>query len=96
MNTNAQAVPDESYTVCGTILRYEVLHPNGALALTLRGDNGEQLEVLSDADSTLQQLVSTFGSAPASVGNRVEIALDLFGFPVLRAVLPATPSEPSD
>lgn len=42
------------------------------------------MEVLVDAESTLQQLAASFGSADAAVGQEIELELDVFGFADLR------------
>jgi hypothetical protein len=38
------------------------------------------MEVLMDAESTLQHLAATFGSADAAIGQNIELSLDVFGF----------------
>jgi hypothetical protein len=72
--------PEDSYVIVGKLIRYEARHPqSGLLALTLCQIDGKEMEVLVDAESTLQLLASTFGSADAAVGQDMELSLDTFG-----------------
>ncbi len=72
--------PDDSHILVGKLMRYEARHPqSGLLALTLRQADGREKEVLVDAESTLQHLAATFGSADAAVGQNIELELDVFG-----------------
>jgi hypothetical protein len=48
------------------------------MALTLRRADGKEVEVLVDAESTLQYLAARFGSAAAAVGQKIELSLDVF------------------
>ena len=85
----------DGHTVCGTLLRATPLHPlSGLVALQLRGGDGSEIEVLADAGLTLRQLAAAFGSANAAIGERIEIALDLFGFPTVQAFTPIASSRP--
>ncbi len=79
------ARPEDNHIVSGKIIRYEARHPqSGLLVLTLHEANGREMEVLVDAESTLQYLVATFGSADAAVGHEIELELDVFGIADLR------------
>jgi hypothetical protein len=77
--------PEDRHIISGKLIRYEARHiQSGLLALTLCRVNGREIEVLVDAESTLQHLASSFGSADAAVGQEIELELDTFGIPAIR------------
>ena len=77
--------PQDCHTVCGTLKGIAPLHPqSGLVALQLRGADDTEIEVLVDADVAIRQLAAAFGSAEQGVGERIELALDLFACPTLR------------
>ena len=66
----------------GVLLAIETPYPkSGLFVLMLRSSDGAEMEVLVDAESTLQHLAATFGSADAAVGQEIKLELDVFGFP---------------
>ncbi len=71
----------DDHTLRDTFIR-DTLHSlhRALLALMLRRVNGSDMEVLVDAETTLQHLAASFGSADAAVGQKVELSLDVFGF----------------
>jgi hypothetical protein len=73
--------PEDRHAIVCKLIRYEARHPqSGIMALTLRRADGKEVEVLVDAESTLQYLAARFGSADAAVGQKIELSLDVFGF----------------
>lgn len=77
---------EDCYTVCGTLESYQVLSAtSGLLSLRLRGADNTRIQVLADAAFTLEQLASAFDSPEGAFGQEIELCLDLFGFPQLRA-----------
>ncbi len=73
--------PEDYHAIVGKLIRYRARHPqSGIMALVLRRANGTEMEVLVDAESALQHLAASFGSADAAVGQVVELSLDVFGF----------------
>lgn len=77
--------PEDSHILVGKLIRYEARHPqSGIMVLLLRRTDGSEMEVLVDADSTLQHLATLFGSADAAVGREIEVSLDVFGFADVR------------
>ena len=80
--------------VCGTLEHVEPLGTGGLLALRLRRPSGGRVEVLADAASAMEELARVFGTAERALGQRIELSLDVFGFPRLEgaaagAALPA-------
>jgi hypothetical protein len=79
--------PEDSHIHVGRLIRYEARHPHsGVMALTLQQANGSEMEVLVDAESTLQHLASVFGSVNAAVGQEVVLSQDVFGFSWVRGL----------
>ena len=77
----------------GTLAAIFSVHPaSGLVALRLRQADGSKREVLADAASLLGQLAAAFGSPQDALGQQIELALDLFGFPTLYALKATAPA----
>ena len=92
-HTPDEVPPQKPDLLQGTLETVYSLYPaSGLVALHLRGADGSEREVLADAASLLGQLAAAFGSPQDALGQQIELALDLFGFPEVQALQPAAPA----
>ena len=71
----------------GTIEPFEPSRrPGDLIALRLRQADGTRVEILTDAVSTVTQLVAEFGSLYASEGQQIEFSMSLLCTPRVRAL----------
>ena len=91
-----EALPlQDSHTICGVLEGYAAYGASSGLAaLRLRGADNNEIEILVDARFTLDQPAAAFGSAEQTVGQHIEIALDLFGFATVQAFTPVASPRP--